>query len=198
MSMHESLLVVALVIFGLVQMFYGYRLFRILVGVIGALFGFFYAPEIIALATSEVPGTAVAVAIGVGFAVVFALVAWYVFWLAVFAWGASLGYVAGASAFGDSPLLAALTALVVGGLAMLFQRVLIVLLSALNGAWLSVSGIAFLLGQIASPPRGLPFEPLLDFSKPVSVWLIAIALVFAAVGAYYQFLDTAPMLGHRE
>ena len=41
MSMHESLLVAALVIFGLVQMFYGYRLFRILVGVIGALFGFF-------------------------------------------------------------------------------------------------------------------------------------------------------------
>jgi hypothetical protein len=72
MSMHESLLVVALVIFGLVQMLYGYRLFRILVGVIGALFGF---------------------------------------------------------------------------------------LSALNGAWLSVSGIAFLLGQIASPPRRLPFEP---------------------------------------
>jgi hypothetical protein len=32
------------------------------------LFGFFYAPEIIALATSELPGTAVAVAIGVGFA----------------------------------------------------------------------------------------------------------------------------------
>lgn len=198
MTSYQPLVVIALLVFGLVQVFFGYRLFRILVGVIGALFGFFYAPEIIALATGEVPSTAVAVAVGVGFAIAFALVAWYVFWLAVFAWGASLGYVAGVSAFGDLPWLAVVTGLVVGGLAMLFQRVLIVLLTALNGAWLLVSGSAFLLGQIAAPPRGLAFDPLLDVNEPVSLVLFAVALVIAVVGAVYQFRDTAPMLGHKD
>ena len=198
MTSYQPLVVIALLVFGLVQVFFGYRLFRILVGVIGALFGFFYAPEMIALATGEVPSTAVAVAVGVGLAIAFALVAWYVFWLAVFAWGASLGYVAGVSAFGDLPWLALVTGLVVGGLAMLFQRVLIVLLSALNGAWLLVSGSAFLLGQIATPPRGLPFDPLLDINEPVSLVLFAVTLVIAVVGAVYQFRDTTPMLGHKD
>ncbi|MDH3281433.1 MAG: TMEM198/TM7SF3 family protein [Gammaproteobacteria bacterium] len=198
MTSYQPLVVLALLVFGLVQVFFGYRLFRILVGVIGALFGFFYAPEMIALATGEVPSTAVAVAVGVGLAIAFALVAWYVFWLAVFAWGASLGYVVGVSAFGDLPWLALVTGLVVGGLAMLFQRVLIVLLSALNGAWLLVSGSAFLLGQIATPPRGLPFDPLLDINEPVSLVLFAVTLVIAVVGAVYQFRDTTPMLGHKD
>ncbi len=198
MTSYQPLVVIALLVFGLAQVFFGYRLFRVLVGVIGALFGFFYAPEIIALATGEVPGTSVAIAVGVGLAIAFALVAWYVFWLAVFAWGASLGYVAGVSAFGDLPWLALVAGVVVGGLAMLFQRVLIVLLTALNGAWLLVSGIAFLLGQIVSPPRGLPFDPLLDINEPVSLWLLAVTLVLAAVGAFYQFRDTTPMLGHKD
>lgn len=198
MANYHFIAVLVLLLLGLVQVFFGYRLFRLLVGVIGALFGFFYAPEIIALATGELPGTAVAVAVGIVLAIAFALVAWYAFWLAVFAWGASVGYVAGVSAFGDITWLALLSALLVGVIAMLFQRALIVLLSAVNGAWLVVSGTAFLLGQIASPPRGLLFDPPPDLQQPVSLLLLAATLVLAAVGALFQFRDTAPMLGHRE
>lgn len=149
MNAYQPLVVLALIVFGLVQVFLGYRLFRVLIGVIGALIGFFHAPDIIALVTGEAPG----IAVGVGLAVAFALLAWYVFWLAVFAWGASIGYAAAVATFGQLPWLALVVGLVVGGLAMLFQRVLIVLLTALNGAWLVVAGIAFLLAQIALPPR---------------------------------------------
>lgn len=198
MTPDHFLVVSALLVFGLVQLFFGYRLFRVLIAVIGALFGFFYAPEIIALATGELPGTAVAVAVGAGLAIAFALVAWYVFWLAVFAWGASIGYVAGISAFGELPWLALLSGLVVGLLAMMFQHVLIVLLTALNGAWLVVSASAFLLGLIPLPPRGLPLDPMLDLGEPVSVWLIAITLVLAALGVFYQFRNITPMLGKKE
>jgi hypothetical protein len=194
----DPLVLIALLVFGLVQVFFGYRLFRVLIGVIGALFGFFYAPEIFALATGEVPGIAVSVAVGIGLAIAFALIAWYVFWLAVFVWGAALGYAAGVSAFGDSPWLALVTGVVVGGLAMMFQHVLIVVLTALNGAWLVVSGIAFLFGQIASPPRGLPFDPQIDLSEPGSVAFLAVTLLLASVGAIYQFRDTTPMLGHKD
>jgi hypothetical protein len=197
MNSYQTLAVLVLIVFGLAQVFLGYRLFRVLVGLIGALIGFFYAPDIIALVTGEAPGIAVAVAVGLGLAVVFALLSWYVFWLAVFAWGASVGYAAAVSAFGELPWLALVVGLVVGGLAMLFQRVLIVLLTAMNGAWLVVAGIAFLLGQIALPPRGLAFDPRLDIHDPVAMWLIIITLVLAAVGAIYQFRDAAPMLGHR-
>ncbi len=178
-------------------MLFGYRLFHILIGVIGALIGFFYAPEIIALVTGSPPPTAVAVAIGVGLAIAFALVAWYVFWIAVFAWGATFGYTAGVVGLGAQPWLALAIALVVGALAVLFQRVLIVLLSALNGAWLVVSSIAFLFGHIASPPRGLAFDPLLDVREPVAVFLVIITLALALAGAVYQFRDAKPMLGRK-
>lgn len=198
MDSYQLLVVLGLIVLGLVQVFLGYRLFRILVGLIGALIGFFYAPDIIALVTGEVPGIAVAVAVGLGLAVAFALLAWYVFWLAVFAWGASIGYAAAVSAFGAVPWLAVVIGLVVGGLAMLFQRVLIVLLTALNGAWLVVAGSAFLLGQIALPPRGLAFDPRLDIHDPLAMWLIIITVVIAAVGAIYQFRDAAAMLGRKD
>jgi hypothetical protein len=195
-SLH-GVAVIALLVFGLVQLFFGYRLFGVLIGVIGALIGFFYAPEIIALVTGAPPPTAVTVAIGVGLAFAFALVAWYVFWIAVFAWGATVGYAAGLATFGAQPWLALVIALVVGALAVLFQRVLIVLLSAINGAWLVVSGAGFFFGKIASAPRGLAFDPLLNIREPVSIWLLVATLALAVVGAVYQFRDSKPMLGRK-
>jgi hypothetical protein len=197
MTIHHATALLALIAFGLVQAFFGYRLFRILVGVIGALIGFFYAPEIIALVTGEVPGAMVAIAIGAGLAVAFALVAWYVFWLAVFAWGVSIGYAAGVGLFAAQPWLAAVIGIGVGALAILFQRILIVLLTALNGAWLVVSGAAYLFGQIAAPPRGLLFDPLLDIHAPVSLGVFVLTLILATVAAVYQLRDGAPMLGRR-
>ena len=197
MNSEQYLLVVALVVLGLVEVFFGYRLFRILIGVLGGLIGFFYAPDIIALVTGEMPGLTVAVAVGVGLAVVFALLAWYAFWVAVFAWGAAVGYAAAMAAFPTLPWVAVAIGGLVGALAMLFQRVLIVLLAALNGAWLVVAGIAFLLGHITSPPRGLAFDPLFELGQPMASWLLGITLLLAALGAVYQFRDTTPMLGHQ-
>jgi hypothetical protein len=189
-------LVLGLLAFGLIQVFFGYRLFRVLVGVIGGLIGYYYAPAIITLGTGVVPGTATSIVIGVGLALVFALLAWYVFRLAAFVWGATMGYAVSVVTFA-APWLALVIGLVVGALAMLFQRAVIVLLTALNGAWLVVSGTAYLFGQITTPPRGLVFDPLLDLHGPASAWLIGLTLVLAAVGACYQFWDTAPMLGRR-
>jgi hypothetical protein len=188
---------IVLVIFGLLQLFFGYRLFRILIGILGAVIGFFYAPEIVAMVTGAAPSTAVALVIGAGVAVAFALVAWYVFWAAVFVWGATVGYAAGVATTGGQAWLALLIALVVGGLAVLFQRVLIVLLASLNGAWLVVSGGAFIFGQLARAPRGLAFDPLPDIGAPVSIWLVVATLALAVVGAVYQFRDSKPMLGHK-
>ena len=197
MNSQPALLVVALVVLGLAEVLFGYRLFRILVGVLGALIGLFYAPDIITLVTGETPGLTVAVAVGVGLALAFALIAWYAFWLAVFAWGAAVGYAAAMAAFTTLPWVAVAIGVLVGVLAMLFQRVLIVLLTALNGAWLVVAGIAFLFGHITSPPRGLAFDPLFELSQPMATWLLAITLLLAALGAVYQFRDTTPMLGHK-
>lgn len=197
MTSIQALALTALLVFGLVQTFFGYRLFRILVGVIGALIGFFYAPQFFALVTGEMPAAALSIAIGAGLAVAFALIAWYVFRIAAFAWGATLGYAALVAAFAAPPWLALLIGLAVGALALLFQRVLIVLLTAVNGAWLVVSVIAFFLGQVASPPRGLAFDPMFDTGRPVSMLLFSIVLVLAAAGSIYQFRDARPMLGRK-
>ena len=197
MSSLHDLAVAGLIAFGLVQTFFGYRLFRILIGVIGALIGYYYAPQIVLHATGNTPSAAVSVLAGVGLAVAFALVAWYVFRFAVFAWGSALGFVAGIAAFGLQPWIAVLIGLLVGALALLFQRVLVVLLTAVHGAWLAVSGIAFFIGRIASQPRGPAFDPMFDMDQPHSVLLLIISLVLAVMGSIYQFRDPGPMFGRK-
>jgi len=187
--------VILIIVLGLVQTLFGYRLFRILIALMGALLGFLYAPEITMWLTGQAPGAGVTIAIGVGLAVVFSLLAWSVFWLAVFVWGASVGYVLGLTALGGVPWLAFILALGLGAVAVVFQRVLIVLLTAINGAWLVVSGAAFLAGSLEAPPRGIALVPHLDPRDAVSITLLVLTLALAAVGAVFQFRDASPMFG---
>lgn len=177
-----TLQLLLLLAFGLLQLFFGYPLFRVLVVVSGAALGFAYAPALLSDLTGTAPDPWLVLALAVAAAVILGLLAWFAFRLLVFLWGFSFGY--GVMVAAGAGLLPALLAgVLIGGLAALFQKALIVALTAIGGAGLVVYVVLAFIG--AAPPAG--FDPV-----ATPPWLGLVILGLAAVGGVVQFRRATP------
>jgi hypothetical protein len=174
-----------LLAFGLLQLFFGYPLFRFLVILAGAAVGFAYGPALLTGLTGRPAEPWMALSVALVAAIVLGLLAWLAFWVIVFLWGASIGYSV-TDAASATFLLPILGALVLGVLAVVFQRILIVALTALSGAWLTAVTAGALVGL--APARTLRFEV-------VDPLFLLVVLGLAAVGAVVQFRRSVPRSG---
>lgn len=174
-----------LLVFGLLQLFFGYPLFRVLVVLAGAALGFSYGPALLNAITGRPIEPWMGFSAAIVVAVVLGLLAWLAFWAVVFLWGAALGYGA-VDAASQSMLMPLLGGLVVGVLAVVFQRILIVVLTALSGAWLTAYSALTLLRL--RPPGTFEFGTL-------DPWLLVAVLALALVGAIMQFRRVVPTSG---
>lgn len=180
-----TLQLLLLLAFGLLLLFFGYPLFRLLVVLAGAAIGFTYGPELLTALTARPAEPWMALAAALLAAVVLGLLAWLAFWVVVFLWGAAFGFEIAAAAT-DGVWLPLLAALVLGVLSVLFQRVLIVALTALTGAWLTIVAGAALVGLL---PGVLPrFEV-------TEAWVLIAVTVLAFAGAVTQFRRAGPDSG---
>lgn len=188
----EPLVVLLLLIFGLVETFLGYRVFRVLVVIAGLLVGWSYAPALLAeLTTRSVSDTGRLAAAIVG-ALVFGALAWLAFRALVALYGFAVGYSLGVAAL-TSPLAALLVAIVAAALAFLVTRPAIIALTALNGAWITVGSVLVLLGRADQPPPVFFVRlPELPVERPAL--LIAVG-VLAVVGAVVQWRQGTATLG---
>ena len=133
------------IVVGAVECFFGYRIFKVILGLIGFLIGggvagaIGYAvseQEIVALLAGLVGGA-------IGAALMVAL-----FFIGVFLVGAFFGGVLGGVLYavaGNSPEPAVLLilAIIAGVMAVIFQKFMIILSTGFGGAWNVVTGIAF-------------------------------------------------------
>lgn len=176
---------VVLLVLGLLQLFFGYPLFRILVVLLGATIGFAYGPALLTGVTGRPvePWMALSAAVVVG--LLLGSLAWLAFWAVVFLWGAAVGYSL-ADPFSATSLLPLFVSFALGVLAVVFQRLLIVALTAISGAWLTVMAASAILGL-------QPLEQPL--SAPSGPWPLAAILVLAAIGAVTQFRRAEPASG---
>ncbi|MEX2542665.1 MAG: hypothetical protein WD314_12705 [Trueperaceae bacterium] len=181
----STLQLLVLLAFGLLQLFFGYPLFRILVVLAGAAVGWTYGPAMLTGLTGRPVEPWMALSAALVAAVVLGLLAWLAFWAVVFLWGAGIGYSI-LDAASATLLLPLLGGLVIGVLAVVFQRILIVTLTALSGAWVTTISAAALVGMTA--PRG----PRFDTVEPL---LLIVVLVLAVVGAIAQFRRAVPPSG---
>jgi hypothetical protein len=166
-----------LLVFGLLQLFFGYPLFRILVVLAGAAIGFAYGPALLTGLTGRPVEPWMAATAALVAAIVLGVLAWLAFWAVVFLWGASVGYSL-LDAASATILLPILGAILLGVLAVVFQRILIVALTALTGAWLTTVTVGELIGL--APPR----RPRFDEVEPL---LLVVVLALALLGAITQF-----------
>jgi len=186
---------------GLAVAFFGFRLFRALLAlagfVVGASFGLSLGSG------AAVPASAWLLALALG--LLGALVLWALFRIGAVLAGAALGVaVAGGAAAslpaGTNPQwewLLLLVGLVLGAVvAWRLQRPLIVIATALAGAWASLVGVAMLVGR-ATPDQAVPAAlgaGIWNLGLPQAwqgegaPWLLA-TLALAVLGAAFQLRD---------
>lgn len=173
-------LALTLVASGTLACFFGYRLFRFVLGATGFLAGGSLGWLLVASAGYEHPVLAVACFLG---AVLGAVGMFSLFSLGVFLFGCGLGLLTAAVALSVAGvpfnvLTASLAALVGGLVTILSKRLLIVASTAMTGAWSVLCGVCFFLRDL---------DPMEIVLEPHSAG--------AESGAYYLLLATWSILG---
>ncbi|MEQ9618851.1 MAG: DUF4203 domain-containing protein [Deltaproteobacteria bacterium] len=139
---------------GLIECFFGYRIFRFLLGVIGFITGAVIAGSL----GFELSGGSELISVIVGLAGGFigALLIYWLYFIGVFALGAALGFAITAYVYGllnESPVywVVAASSAAGGILAVFFRKPMIILATSFGGAFAAVTGIAYLLTRNFDP-----------------------------------------------
>jgi len=178
------------ILVGAVQCFFGYRIFKWVLGFTGFLIGSTLA-GMVGYALSEEVIVAVLAGLVGGFIGAALIVALY--FLGIFLIGAFLGGVLGAALFAvaetePQPAVLLILAVITGVVALVFQKFMIIVSTGLGGAWSVVMGIAyFTTGKID------PTDPERLFRSTGSLLYVLLLcwLALGIVGVIVQY-STAP------
>jgi hypothetical protein len=182
---------------GLIQCFWGYRVFRLILGIYGLFLGLVLGSGLVRAVVPD-PAPLLLLLGGLFCGLIGAALMMLFYIVGVFLVGAAAGALVvnllGASLGIAMPWPAVLAGAVVLGLvAVAVQRSLIILITALAGAWAVVGGVASLVQGnvlVLTEPFTLPFAWRLgawSFLLPLIGWL-----VLALAGAVVQFRTTRP------
>lgn len=191
------------ILIGLAFTFWGFRLFLVLLPIWGFFAGFLFG----AYATTALLGDGfLATTLGwvIGFVVglVFALLSYLYYWFAVVFVGASVGYAGGLGLLhwlgngGDNLmglLFGIVGAIIVAAVVVILRvpKYLVILLTALGGAFGAVTGLALILNQVTLDElRGGIVGSLAQVNDLPWLWGLG-AIILAGVGAAYQIRLTA-------
>lgn len=190
---------ILLVIGGGVACFAGYRIFRVVLGIYGFIFGAFVATS--AMGTSDTAWLIGGALIG---GIVGALILIAAYFIGVALIGAAAAALAvnlvwGQMSGGEPPALAIIIAAVVGALASLsLQRYVIIIGTALGGAWTLIVGGMALAGQrgAETAARAAAERPDVWVLYPMNPapgqpWMLAAWIVLGLIGVFVQMRYTA-------
>jgi Domain of unknown function (DUF4203) len=188
---------------GLGFVFYGFKLFLILLPIWGFFFGFLFgAGAMTAIFGDGFLSTTLGWVVGFIVGIVFAALAYLYYWFAVVFIGASVGYAAGLGLLawlgnGGGNLTGFIFglagAVIVAGIvvALRVPKYLIILLTSVAGAFAAVAGLALILNRLtlAQMETGTlgAFHAVQDLNW---IWPVG-AVVLAAIGIVYQMKVTA-------
>lgn len=192
--MNDAVIILVLgatLVFGLLECFLGYRIFKVVVAVVGFMIGGALASGIAHLVTD---GNTVAILVaGVVGGIVVSVLMFMLYYVAVFVMGSMLGVMLTASVLTGAgievhPALFLVPALIGGVLALLMQKVVIVVATSFGGASNAVVAAVLLLNREFNVARVLedPSE-LLEAAGPYNVVLLACWAVLGVVGVVVQY-----------
>lgn len=185
----ESVVILAVyAVVGIIEIFFGYQVFRAVATATGALLGLDFGPEIYARFVGDTPEVFAAIVGAFVGAVLFGVLSLFGVWLAALLWGASLGFALGVT-FAANPAWPVMLAVLLGGLAAAFQRPTLPVLTGLHGAWLLSATVAALAAIV--PFYGifpLTSDQLMFTAFP---WLASVAVGVGLLGAIFQLRRSA-------
>lgn len=195
LDLTTSGLLVALlsIVLGLLNCFFGYRIFRALLALYGLILGVLVGA---ALAGNVTDGETLwvivgAIAGGLVGAVLFVLLYFVGVFLVGAAGGVSLATLIGGILGIDMPtLVIIILAVVVGIIALILQRAVLILATAFSGAWLVVSGAAALITGTEPAFTNVFQRAAEGTTNTYSLIVIAAWLVLGIAGTIVQFAMT--------
>jgi hypothetical protein len=157
---------------GALYCFFGYRIFRILLGILGFISGASLAAWIV----FDIFGGEQAVLILAGLVggIIGAVLMVALYFVGIFLLGAWLGSLLGVLLTGGGESLVGtviiLTLAVMGGIvAVFFQKLMIILSTSLSGSWIMVSGVFHFVGGDFGPIRSFQYHPSPRVLRPMGV-----------------------------
>jgi hypothetical protein len=201
--MEDVIFALLVILAGGLFCFFGYLAFRVIIPIWGAVVGFSLGAGLIAAATDEgFLRTGLAWAVAIGLALLFALLAYLFYWVAVVLAMGSIGFALGSSLMGalgvDWNWVVVLVGVAAGVLLAVLAivadlpMILLVLLSALAGASAVTAGIMVLTGAIGT-------EDFTDDAVTARAaddwWWYVLYLALAIVGVVYQARTMERMRG---
>jgi Domain of unknown function (DUF4203) len=186
---------------GVLACFGGYRLLKLLLGIVGFAAG---AAGGWAAGSYLAPGhTGIALACAVAGGIFCAVLCIWLFLVGIFVLGASAGVVAAAALCGGTgqpaqPLLLLIVALVFGVLALLLQKLMIIVSTAFCGSYLVTAGLWHFVTAGQSPVP-LWFNHLKPGSAGLLGWAALVFwLLLALIGARFQYRGRRKRETHRQ
>lgn len=188
------------ILIGLAFVFWGFRLFLILLPIWGFFAGFLFGASVIHVFIGEnLPFLATTLGWVVGFiaGIVFAVLSYLYYWFAVVFIGASLGYAGGVGLLhwlgngGDNLmgfLFGLIGAIIVAAIVVVLRlpKFLAIVLTAIGGAAATVTGVALILKQVTLDElTGGAIGSLAAVNDLPWLWALA-GIVLAGVGIAYQ------------
>jgi hypothetical protein len=196
-----DLIIIASIAFGALSCFFGYRIFRLILGILGFFLGALVAGGIAFHLTngSQIIVLIAALAGGILGAGIFAML----YFVGIFVLGAILGGLLGtliSTALGGSfQFFMQLTLAIVGGIiALIFQKFMIIIATAFSGSWSIVTGVYYFitgnleLYQMFQHPGNL-FIMDINFYILLLNWFI-----LAIIGTIIQYKITKKKTYHKK
>ena len=183
----EALYLIALASIGLgvVYCFFGYRIFRIILGILGFIGG----ASVAAAVAFDIFGREQVVLIVAGLVggIIGAVLMVVLYFIGIFLLGAWLGSLLGVLLTGGGESTVAtviiLVLAVIGGIvALMLQKLMIILSTALSGAWAIVSGVFHLVGGAPGPVQAFQYQPNLRTLRPMGAWGYVMLLCWILLG----------------
>lgn len=193
------------ILIGLAFVFWGFRLFLILLPIWGFFAGFLFGASIVHVFIGEnLPFLATTLGWVIGFVVgiLFAILSYLYYWFAIVFIGASIGYAGGLGLLhwlgngGDNFmgfLFGLVGAIIVAAIVVVLRmpKYLAIVLTAIGGAAATVTGVALILKQVTLEElTGGSIGSLAAVNNLPWLWGLA-AIVLAGVGIAYQIRATA-------
>ena len=170
---------------GVVYCFFGYRIFRIVLGILGFISGASVAAKIALDVFGREPAIAILAGMVVG--IIGAILVGVFYFIGIFLLGAWLGSLLGVLLTGGGgstvETVIILVLAVIGGIvAVMLQKLMIILSTSLSGAWGIVSGIFYFLGGSRGPIRLFQFHPNLRALRPMGARGYIMLLCWVVIG----------------
>ncbi len=170
---------------GVIECFFGFRIFKVIMGITGFLVGAIAAGGISQIIAQDELITIVAGLVG---GLLGAVAAVTLYFVGVFLIGATLGGIlslALSAGMGNSPEVPVIVALAIlcGVLAVIFQKALIIIATSLSGAWAVVTGAAYFATGTVDPASLEVFSG----AGPNSFVILLCWLALGVLGIFIQY-----------